>query len=242
MELEPELVAVALLLPDPHADSRSKVDDQGVLAAIVVFVKIASAVNVCNWLQVVPRRIQIPYGAPKSTTRLDGSGAVVRIVLFRVSATYRSPFAFTAIPWGVLNRSQFSAPDTPWAARNRRHHAAGRNLPDRMVVGVGDIQRPRVVHRNGLRPTEPRGAARAIVRPERPGQARQRRHHAGGGNLPDRVVVGVGDIHRARGVDRHASRKIESRGAARAVGASSRCPARPASVVTMPPGAIFRIV
>ena len=50
---------------------------------------------------------------PKSTTRLDGSGAVVRIVLFRVSATYRSPFAFTAIPWGVLNRPQFSVPIHP---------------------------------------------------------------------------------------------------------------------------------
>ena len=69
--------------------------------------------NGCNWLQVAPRRIQIPYGAPKSTTRLDGIGAVVRIVLFRVSATYRSPFAFTAIPWGMLNRSQFAVPIHP---------------------------------------------------------------------------------------------------------------------------------
>ena len=71
---------------------------------------------------------------------------------------------------GAVESVPILAPDTPWAARNRRHHTAGRNLPDRMVVGVGDIQCPGVVHRNGLRLTETRGAARAIIRPEQPGR------------------------------------------------------------------------
>ena len=57
--------------------------------------------------------------------------------------------------------------------------------------------------------------------PARP--ARQRGHDGGSGHLANPVVVGVGDIHHARGaVDRHASGTVESCGAARPVGVSGR--------------------
>src|SRR5688500_15998601 len=53
------------------------------------------------------------FPSPSKSPLLVLRAAFVRIVLLRVSATYRSPSAFTAIPWGELNRPQFSAPMHP---------------------------------------------------------------------------------------------------------------------------------
>ena len=65
------------------------------------------------------------------------------------------------------------------------------------------------------------------VEASRRGRARQPGHDAGSGNLANIVVVGVGDIHRTRAVDRHPARTVEPCGAARPLGLSGRaCQAR----------------
>ena len=60
------------------------------------------------------------------------------------------------------------------------------------------------------------------VEASRRGRARQPGHDGGSGNLANLVVVGVGDIHRTRAVDRHASRTVEPCGTARPFGVSGR--------------------
>ena len=88
----------------------------------------------------------------------------------------------------------------------RGHHAAGRHLPDRVVVGVRHIDVARAVHRHAVGLIEPRGAARAIGAAEVASQSRQRGHHASGSHLADRVVAGIRHIDVARAVHRHAVR------------------------------------
>ena len=193
-----------------------------------------SAVYGCNWLQLlVPRRIQSPYPGrnprPGWTAGGRGSNRVVPgigdvQVAFRIHRDTR----------GVLNGSQFALPIHP-----ERPAIVVTTAPAVIfrivVVSVGDIQRPRTVHRNGLRTTEPRGAARAIVRPEHLGLARQRRHHAAGGNLPDRVVAGSATYNLPAPSTATPSGRL-NRAALPVPSVLPLDPAKPASVVTMPPG------
>ena len=138
--------------------------------------------------------------------------------------------------------SPIGTPGRTRQARQRGHDAAGRDPPDRVIVGVGDIHGAGAVDGHPSRAIESRGAARAVGASAVSRQARQRRHHAAGRDLPDRVIEGVGDIHVARAVDGGALRNAESRGVARAVGAPKRLPASPANVVTTPAGVIARMV
>ena len=110
----------------------------------------------------------------------------------------------------------------------RGHHASGRDLADRVVVGVGHIDVARRVHRHAGGNIEPRGAAGAIGAAMLPGQSGQRGHHAGRRDLADRVVTGVRHIDVAGAVHRHANGIIKPRGAAGAIGAATAPPNRPA--------------
>jgi hypothetical protein len=86
---------------------------------------------------------------------------------------------------------------------------------------------------------EARRCPASIDEPQTPVEACQRGHHTGWRNLPDRVADGVGDVHDARTVHRHAFGTIEpfTRGPVEA----SR-DVVPASLVVTPAAVTLRIL
>ena len=101
-------------------------------------------------------------------------------------------------------------------ARQRRHHACRADLPNPIIALVGDIDVTLRVHGHGIRSAELRRRA-AAFRVTLSAAARQRRHHALRGNLPDPVVVGVSHVDVTRRVHRYAARCVQLRRRAGAV-------------------------
>ena len=100
---------------------------------------------------------------------------------------------------GRQHRQQLVRPRRrPFADRAARHERP-RQLLDRVVVGIGDVDVARPVHRHAIRAIQPRGDQ---------GADRLRR----GVPLLDRVVAAIGDVDVARPVHRHATRVIQPRG------------------------------
>ena len=64
---------------------------------------------------------------------------------------------------------------------------------------------------------EPGGPADTIHMTGRTGPARERGHHRASGDLPNRVIEGIGDVDGPCGVNRNATETVESRRGADAV-------------------------
>ena len=103
------------------------------------------------------------------------------------------------------------------AARQGGHHAGRRDLADQAVARVGHDQVAGRVDREVPGRIEARSSAGAVAR-ARGQRTGERGHDAGGADLADHVVVGVGHIGIARRIHRHAARCMEHRVHAAAVG------------------------
>ena len=101
------------------------------------------------------------------------------------------------------------------ATRRRRYQTCRGDRPDPMIVAITHSDVARRVHRHATQIVELRRRARAVR--ETPGTARQRRHHAPRGNLPDPIIRLVSHVNVTRRVHRHANRIVELRAPARAV-------------------------
>ena len=79
-------------------------------------------------------------------------------------------------------------------ARQRRHHARRRHLPDCVIIAIRHRQIARVVHRHAGRIIKPRRAAGGISAARNSRFAGQCRHQPRRRHLPERVVTGVRHI------------------------------------------------
>ena len=166
-------------------------------------------------------RRSLPGAPPPASVVTTAAAVTWRILLLLVSATYNVPALSTATPRGPLNRAALPVPsvfpDVPARPASVVTTRASRDFPDRVIVGIRHIQDTRAVDGNPPRLIESRVVASRIGSPRRTREARQRGHDAAGRDFPDRVIVGIGDIHRAGAVDGHPSRAIEC---------ARRCPCR----------------
>ena len=110
-------------------------------------------------------------------------------------------------------------------ARQRRHHACRADLPNPIIALVGDIDVTLRVHGHGIRSAELRRRA-AAFRVTLSAAARQRRHHARGGDLPDITVGRVRHVDVARRVHCHAIKTGELRRRASAIYVTTGAAAR----------------
>ena len=103
-------------------------------------------------------------------------------------------------------------PDSSLARRadNRRCRPGRRDLADRRVVDVSDMDVARGIDRDTFRWVEPRRTARAIGAARDTRLLGKRSDDTGGRDLADRIVAGVGDIDVARGIDGGAARRAEA--------------------------------
>src|SRR5204863_343539 len=106
----------------------------------------------------------------------------------------------------------------------------GGDLADPVVAGVGDVQVPRHVQRDLVGAVQQRGAGRAAVAGVAGGAGGAARDGVdvpgghglaplgagAGGDRPDRLVVGVGDVQVAGGVQGDRGRRDQQRGGGRA--------------------------
>ena len=80
------------------------------------------------------------------------AGVIFRMVLLLASVTYTVPALSTAIPRGLVESRGTARPvgvaARPRQPRERRHDAAGCDFPDRVIAGIGDIERAGAVERN----------------------------------------------------------------------------------------------
>ena len=102
-------------------------------------------------------------------------------------------------------------------AGQRRHHPAGRNLSDRMICPIRNVDVALDIHGHAGGASKPRRTAGAIRRALAAGRTGQRRHHPAGRDLSDRVVTFIRDVDVARGVHGHAVGVVEQRRAAGAI-------------------------
>jgi hypothetical protein len=129
------------------------------------------------------------------------------------------------------------------------HHPGRRNLADGVVAGIRDIDIACAVNRDTISLIEPRLAVGPVGGAPASGQPGQSRHHALGVDLPDGIVVTVGDVHVTHPVRSHPAGKIEMRASISAVGAADRqrCPGHctgdpiVAAVLQLPDGRVFAV-
>ena len=99
-----------------------------------------------------------------------------------------------------------------------RDDPSGRDLANRIVAPICDVDRAGAVRRYASGAIEPRGVARAVlVAPGEIGVTGQRGDHPGGRDLANRVIAPVRNIKVAGAVYRHVIGTFETRGAARAI-------------------------
>ena len=118
-----------------------------------------------------------------------------------------------------------SRPRRPGGASQRGDHTGRRDLTNRMVISVGDVDVAVPINRHPVRVPEAGVGAGPIIRPRRPGGASQRGDHTGRRDLTNRMVPVVGDVDVAVPINRHPDRVVE---AGVGAGPISR-PRRPAS-------------
>jgi len=131
---------------------------------------------------------------------------------------------------GAIRRSRCAC-----RASQRRHHPGGGDPSDRVAVAsIRDIHVAGRVGRDPGRGDEPRRGAGAVAEPHYARRARQRRHYACGGDLADRAVATIRDIHVAGRIGRERRRAVEPCRCAGAIDISGPpgCPANKARLAT----------
>ena len=106
----------------------------------------------------------------------------------------------------------------PRRAREGRDHPRGRNLPDRMVPSVRDVDIADCVGGNAIRPGESCRSASAVRTSGVGSGACDGGDHAGRCDFADEVDISVGHVEIAGRTDRDAIRELKTRVAAGAIG------------------------
>ena len=92
------------------------------------------------------------------------------------------------------------------SARQCRHHAATRDLPDRVIIAVRNINVVRTIHSDATGIRKPGGRSGTVGRPDIKRAASQCCHHPTAGYHSNRVIVGIRDKDVARSIHRQTRR------------------------------------